>query len=157
MNSIDVTFVVNGQPIAIAVPPNLMLADLLRDRLGLAGCRIGCDQAVCGACVVLMDGAPVAACTRLAATADGTDIVTIEGISDGASLHPVQLAFLRSGGLQCGFCSAGMILSTIALLARHPAPDEDTIRDWMGGHLCRCTGYRQIIDAVGLAAELLRQ
>lgn len=146
-----ITLTVNGLPRTLEVAPEEVLADLLRDRLGLTGCRIGCDQGVCGACTVLADGVPVAACSAFAFALDGAAITTIEGLSDGA-LHPVQQAFAVTGAVQCGYCTAGMILSTVALLARHPAPDEATIRAWLGSNLCRCTGYARILEAVQAAA-----
>jgi carbon-monoxide dehydrogenase small subunit len=149
--SIPITLTVNGVARSLDVPPEAVLADVLRERLGLTGCNIGCDQGVCGACTVLADGVPVAACSAFAFALDGAAITTIEGLSEGI-LHPVQAAFAATGAVQCGFCTAGMILSTTALLARHPDPDEAMIRAWLGGNLCRCTGYARIIEAVQRAA-----
>lgn len=143
---------VNGRAHSLDVPPETVLVDLLRDRMGLTGCKIGCDQAVCGACTVLADGVPVAACTTFAFAVEGCEITTIEGLSEN-SLHPVQAAFAETGAVQCGFCTAGMVLSTVALLAREPHPDEAMIRAWLGSNLCRCTGYAGIIKAVQRAAE----
>jgi carbon-monoxide dehydrogenase small subunit len=152
MNEFSISLCLNGVRQSCVVAANVMLVDLLRDGLGLTGCKVGCDQAVCGACTVLIDGSPVAACTRLAVAADGAEITTIEGVSDAGRLGVVQRAFLQAGALQCGFCASGMILSTVALLARDPTPDDAVIRDWLGGNICRCTGYRQIVDAVRAAA-----
>jgi carbon-monoxide dehydrogenase small subunit len=124
------------------------LADLLRERFVLNGCKVGCDEGVCGACTVIVDGAPVSACNTFAFAVDGRTVVTIEGLAAAGTLHRVQQAFLESGAFQCGFCTAGMILSIATLLAREPKPDESTIRDWLAGNICRCTGYRQIRDAI---------
>jgi len=152
MTGMAITLSVNGLARRLTVAPERILADLLRQELGLTGCKIGCDQGVCGACTVLADGVPVAACTTFTFALDGAAITTIEGLSEDR-LHPVQAAFATVGAVQCGFCTAGMILSTIALLARDPDPDEATIRAWLGGNLCRCTGYARIIEAVRLAAR----
>ena len=150
---IEIALTVNGAPRRLTVLPNLVLADLLREDLGLTGCKIGCDQAACGACTVLVDGLPTTACTTFAFEIDGKNLVTIEGLGDGGT-HPVQRAFLDHTAFQCGFCTPGMILSVVALLARHPDPDETTIRQWLSANVCRCTGYQMIIDAVRAAAKL---
>jgi len=149
--SVEIALTINGTPRRLTVAPNLVLADLLREALGLTGCKIGCDQAVCGACTVLVDGLPTTACTTFAFELDGKSLVTIEGLGDGGT-HPVQRAFLDHTAFQCGFCTPGMILSVVALLARHPDPDEATIRQWLSANVCRCTGYQMIIDAVRAAA-----
>ena len=128
---------------------------MLRDRLDLKGCRVGCDQGVCGACTVLANGLPVTGCSTFAFAVNGATVTTIEGLAEDA-LHPVQQAFATHGAVQCGYCSAGMILSTVALLARNPDPDEPTIRAWLGGNLCRCTGYARIIEAVQAAAAAMK-
>ena len=154
MNEIAISFALNERTETLAVAPNLVLADLLRERFGLNGCKIGCDEGVCGACTVLIDDIPVAACTRFAFAIDGCTITTIEGLSRSGALNPVQAAFLATGALQCGFCTPGMILSVVALLARTPDPDDATIRDWLGANICRCTGYRQIVDAIRYAARI---
>ena len=153
MSEVAISFTLNGKPQSLAVAPNLVLADLLRERFGLTGCKVGCDEGVCGACTVLIDEVPVAACARFAFSADGRVVTTIEGLSRGETLDRVQAAFLAAGALQCGFCTPGMILSVVALLARVPDPDEATIRDWLGGNICRCTGYKSIVDAIRLAAR----
>jgi len=158
VTDVPISLTLNGKPHELAVAPNIVLADLLRDRFALTGCKVGCDEGVCGACTVLVDGIPVAACATFAFVADGRSIMTIEGLSLGGMLNRVQAAFLATGAFQCGFCTSGMILSIVALLAHTPDPDDETIRDWLGGNLCRCTGYRQIVDAIRhavRAAELV--
>jgi carbon-monoxide dehydrogenase small subunit len=144
-----ISLTVNGKAHDLAVPPNAVLADLLRDRFALSGCKVGCDEGVCGACTILVDGVPTAACTTFAFAVDGCTVTTIEGLGGRAgALDPVQAAFLATGAFQCGFCTPGMILSIVALLAHEPDPDDETIKDWLGGNVCRCTGYRQIVDAI---------
>ncbi|EWY37194.1 hypothetical protein N825_20925 [Skermanella stibiiresistens SB22] len=152
-------FTLNGKPASLRAPDNAVLVDVLREDHGLHGCRIGCDQAVCGACTVLVDGTPMAACSTFAFEVEGRSVLTIEGVanaSDGAP-DPIQRAFLEERGFQCGYCTAGMILTTRALLERDPDPTEATIRAWLGAGVCRCTGYSAIISAVHTAARLLRQ
>jgi carbon-monoxide dehydrogenase small subunit len=151
--AIDITLTVNGRTYRLSVPPRRMLADLLRDELRLTGCKIGCDQAVCGACTVLVDEMPVTACATFAFEVDGKAVTTIEGLGCAGALHPIQQAFLEHGALQCGFCTPGMILSVKALLARYPDPDEPLIRQWLSANICRCTGYQMIIEAVRAAAK----
>ena len=146
--AIDITVTVNGRAQLLSVLPRRVLADLLREDLQLLGCKIGCDQAACGACTVLVDGMPVTACTTFAFELDGKAVTTIEGLSEGNKLDPVQRAFLEHGAFQCGFCTPGMILSVKALLARHADPDEVLIRQWLNANICRCTGYQMIIEAV---------
>jgi carbon-monoxide dehydrogenase small subunit len=153
----DVVATINGVRRTMAVGTNVVLADLLRDMLGLKGCKIACDGGVCGACTVLVDGQPVASCSMFAFEIDGKQVTTIEGLGDTESLHPVQKIFLERDAFQCGFCTSGMILSVTALLAAHPDPDEATIRRWLDGSICRCTGYQMIIEAVQLAALEMRQ
>ena len=148
MTHVPISFTLNSKTHDLAVAPNIVLADLLRDRFGLTGCKVGCDEGVCGACTVLVDGIPVAACATFAFSVDGRSVMTIEGLVRGSVLNRVQTAFLATGAFQCGFCTSGMILSVVALLARNPEPDDETIRDWLGGNICRCTGYRQIVDAI---------
>jgi carbon-monoxide dehydrogenase small subunit len=148
VTDVPISLTLNGKTHHLAVAPNIVLADLLRDRFALTGCKMGCDEGVCGACTVLIDGIPAAACATFAFSVDRRSIMTIEGLAIGSVLNRVQTAFLATGAFQCGFCTAGMILSIVALLARDPDPDDETIRDWLGGNICRCTGYRQIVDAV---------
>ena len=152
----EVSVTVNGVRDTGHVSSRTTLADHLRHGLGLTGTHIGCDEGVCGACTVLLDGEPVRSCLVLAVQASGRTVTTVEGLStDPLSLHPLQEAFRTEHGLQCGFCTPGMLMSAIALLQRHPDPDEGLIREAMAGNLCRCTGYQQIIDAIRLGAELL--
>ena len=148
MTEIPISLAVNGRVHGLAVPPNTVLADLLRDRFALNGCKVGCDEGVCGACTVLVDGIPTAACATFAFAVDGCSVTTIEGLGRAGALDRVQAAFLATGAFQCGFCTPGMILSIVALLVREPDPNDEMIRDWLGGNLCRCTGYRQIVDAI---------
>ena len=150
---IGIVVTVNGRAHRLSVTPQRVAADLLREDLQLTGCKIGCDQAVCGACTVLADGVPITACTTFAFELDGKSVTTIEGLAAGGALHPVQRAFLERGAFQCGFCTPGMILSVAALLGRHPDPDEALIRQWLNANICRCTGYRMIIEAVQTAAR----
>lgn len=142
---------VNGERVDVAVPDHWTLAEVLRQRLGLTGTKQGCDKGDCGACTVLVDGEPVLSCLMLAVLAEGREITTIEGLG-GARPDPVQDAFDRTGALQCGFCQPAMILSARSLLDRNPKPSESEVREALSGNLCRCTGYRQIIQAVLLAA-----
>jgi aerobic carbon-monoxide dehydrogenase small subunit len=151
--AIEIAVTINGCAHRLAVPPRRILADLLREDLQLLGCKIGCDQAVCGACTVLVDDLPVAACATFAFEVDGKAVTTIEGLAEGGALDLVQRAFLEYGGFQCGFCTPGMILSVKALLARYPDPDEELIRQWLNANICRCTGYQMIIEAVRAAAK----
>ena len=148
-----VTMTVNGNPVSGDVEGRTLLVEFLRDGLGLTGTHVGCDTSQCGACVVHMDGQPVKACTTFAFEAEGADLTTIEGLAgpDGA-LSPIQAAFKEHHGLQCGFCTPGMVMSATALLAENPKPSVDEIRDYLEGNICRCTGYHNIIKAV-LAAS----
>jgi carbon-monoxide dehydrogenase small subunit len=151
VTDVAIVFTLNGKAHKLAVAPNLTLADMLRERFLLNGCKVGCDEGVCGACTVIVDGAPVSACNSFAFSVDGCSVTTIEGLASGGTLHHVQQAFLDSGAFQCGFCTSGMILSIVTLLSREAAPDEATMRDWLAGNICRCTGYGQIRDAIGQA------
>jgi aerobic carbon-monoxide dehydrogenase small subunit len=153
-----VVITVNGTPRAVAAQGRTHLADLLRDTLGLTGTRLGCEHGVCGCCTVLLDGEPVRSCLMLAAQADGHEVTTIEGIANpDGTLSPVQEAFCAAHGLQCGYCTPGMILATQALLASRPDPTAEEIAEALGGNICRCTGYQQIREAVALAATLQAQ
>ncbi len=149
-NRISVT--VNGQQRAAEVEPRTLLVHFLRDSLRLTGTHVGCDTTSCGACTVLLDGQAVKSCTVLAVQADGHAVTTIEGVATDGKLHPVQEAFWNEHGLQCGFCTPGMIMASIALLDRLPRPTDDQIRSGLEGNLCRCTGYENIVKAVRVAS-----
>jgi carbon-monoxide dehydrogenase small subunit len=148
MKSMPISLTINGTPRRCEVEYSAVLADVLRDTFGLQGCKVACDQGVCGACTVLVDGEPVAACATFAFVVDGRSVTTVEGLAQHGVLHAVQASFLENSAFQCGFCTSGMILSIVALLRAHPEPDEETIRDWLGGNVCRCTGYGPIVEAV---------
>lgn len=151
-----ITVTVNGQTSTHDVEPRLLLVHYLRDVLGLTGTHVGCETSLCGACTVHMQGTAVKACTMLAVQADGAEITTIEGLAQGDTLHPVQEGFWEEHGLQCGFCTPGMIMASVELLQRHPNPTEAEIRHGLEGNLCRCTGYQHIVNAVQYAAKKLR-
>jgi aerobic carbon-monoxide dehydrogenase small subunit len=149
----QVDLTINGDPVSAEVEPRLLLVHFLRDTLGLTGTHWGCDTSNCGACVVLMDGEPVKSCTVLTAMASGHEITTIEGVADGAVLDPIQQGFMELHGLQCGFCTPGMILTARALLDANPHPSELEIREAISGQICRCTGYENIVKSIQWAAE----
>ena len=151
-----ITVNVNGTDRTLDVEPRLLLADLLRQGLDLTGTHKGCDTTNCGACTVLVGGRPVKSCTMLAVQADGREVQTVEGLATPSELHPIQEGFKQEHGLQCGFCTPGMMLSAKALLERNPNPTEDEIRWALSGNLCRCTGYQNIVKAVLWAAEKMR-
>jgi carbon-monoxide dehydrogenase small subunit len=148
---------INGIERRFTTAPQRMLADLLREDCALTGTKIGCDQGVCGACTVLIDGVPMAACTTFAWQAEDKSIITIEGLAADGVLHPVQQAFKARSAFQCGFCTPGMILLGKALLDRDPAPERATIRAWIGANICRCTGYQMILEAIEEAARQMRE
>lgn len=148
-----VSIQVNGQETEAEIEPRLLLVHYLRNTLGLTGTHWGCDTSNCGACTVWLDGVPVKSCTTLAAMADGHQVRTVEDLADGDSLDPVQQGFMEEHGLQCGFCTPGMMMTARALLDRDPDPDEATIREAISGNLCRCTGYENIVRAIRWAAE----
>jgi carbon-monoxide dehydrogenase small subunit len=143
-----IKLVVNGRSRHVAVEPRRLLSDCLREDLGLTGTNLGCEQGVCGSCTVIVDGESVRSCLMFAVQADGADVQTVEGLSDGAELSPLQAAFWKHHGLQCGFCTPGMLITASELLERNPQPDEAEIRDALSGNLCRCTGYQHIVDAI---------
>lgn len=149
---------VNGKAQQIMVQTNWTLAQVLREQLGLLGTKIGCGEGECGACTVLMNGKTVTSCLVLAVQAEGADIVTIEGLGseDGKTLHPVQEAFVEAGAIQCGYCTPGMVMSTVALLEKYPDPTDTQIREGLTGNLCRCTGYQKIFEAVQIASKKMR-
>jgi aerobic carbon-monoxide dehydrogenase small subunit len=152
----DITLYVNGNEYMLQVKPSATLLDIIREDLGLIGTKEGCGEGECGACTVLMDGLAVNACLILAVEANGKQITTIEGMADGENLHPIQQAFVDVGGLQCGFCTPGMILSTKALLDKNTNPSDEEIRKGLEGNFCRCTGYTKIIESVRSAANRMR-
>ena len=153
VNYYQLNLIVNGQPVVATVEPHLTLLEFLRDTLGMTGTKEGCSTGHCGACTVLSDGEPISSCLMLAIEADGHDILTVEGLETETGLHPIQTAFVANGGLQCGFCTSGMMLSTLVLLEDKPQPTEVEIRGSLAGNLCRCTGYHKIVEAVQRAAE----
>lgn len=150
------TFVVNGQPYDVIIEPRMTLLDVLRDKLGLTGAKYACGTGDCGACTVLVEGKPILSCLTLAVTAREKNILTIEGLAEGNTLHPIQTAFIDKGAVQCGYCTPGMILTTKALLDENPTPTADEVKTALAGNLCRCTGYIKTVDAVLAAAETIR-
>jgi aerobic carbon-monoxide dehydrogenase small subunit len=154
MAKINVT--VNGTTHQSEVEPRMLLVHYLRDVLGLTGTHVGCETSLCGACTVMVDGQAVKSCTMLAAQADGATVTTIEGLAAGGVLHPVQQAFWEHHGLQCGYCTPGMIMATAQILQRNPDPTEEEIRHGLEGNLCRCTGYQHIVQAVQCAAKKMK-
>jgi aerobic carbon-monoxide dehydrogenase small subunit len=154
MQTVELT--VNGKPVTFEAEPRLLLVYALRENLGLTGTHVGCDTSSCGACTVLLDGVSVKSCTVFAVQASGHDVTTIEGIGTAESLHPMQEAFWTAHGLQCGYCTPGMIVSAIDLLRRNPNPSDDEIRSGLDGNLCRCTGYENIVKAVRAAAKAMQ-
>ncbi len=149
----SVSMTVNGRSFHGEVEGRTLLVEFLRETLGLTGTHVGCDTSQCGACVVHVDGRSVKSCTMLAVEADGAEVTTIEGVASGGSLHPMQAAFKEHHGLQCGFCTPGMVMSGIDLVGRKPSPSESEVRHWLEGNLCRCTGYHNIVKAVQAAAR----
>lgn len=150
VNHVELT--VNGVPYPVAIETSRNLSGVLRNELGLTGTKEGCDDCECGACMVLLDGQPINSCSYLAVQAQGRQITTVEGLADGDELHPLQRNILSAGGVQCGFCTPGMLMSAAALLDRDPNPDDEAIRIGLSGNLCRCTGYARILDAVSATA-----
>ena len=144
----QINFKLNGKPVSLAVAPDELLSDVVRERLGLTGTHVGCDTSQCGACVVHVDGLSVKSCTTLAITLDGASVTTIEGLAKGATLHPMQKAFTENHGLQCGFCTPGMVMSAIEFAERNPQPTPESVRRWLEGNICRCTGYQNIVASV---------
>jgi carbon-monoxide dehydrogenase small subunit len=150
-----VSMTVNGKAVTKDVEPRTLLSTFLREHLGLTGTHIGCDTSQCGCCVVHVDGSSAKSCTLLAVQCEGSSVVTIEGLASGGKLHPVQEAFREHHGLQCGFCTTGMIMSAVDLLQKNPNPTEHEIREGLEGNICRCTGYHNIVKAVGAAAQVM--
>ena len=147
-SSSEIRFVLNGRPVALDVRPEALLLDVLRDRLHQKGTKRSCDMQVCGACTVLVDGAPVSACTYLAIEAHGHEVITVESLGSEERLDPLQDAFVDAAAVQCGFCTAGMLMTAKALLAEEPAPSRERVVEYLRGNLCRCTGYQKILDAI---------
>lgn len=155
--SLPVTITVNGNEYAREVEPRLLLSDFLRHELGLTGTHVGCEHGVCGACTIMFDGESARSCLMFAVQADGHSITTVEGLAkDKDNLHPIQQSFWEAHGLQCGYCTPGILMTLVPFLEQNPDPTEDEIRHALSGNLCRCTGYQHIVDAVKLAAEKMR-
>jgi carbon-monoxide dehydrogenase small subunit len=161
MSNVDIertiTVTVNGVPREATVPVRRLLSDALRHDLGLTGTHVGCEHGVCGACTVLVDGAPVRSCLMLAVQANGREVTTVEGLAPVGEMHPVQQGFYECHSFQCGFCTPGIVMTTAAYLADHPSPTEPEVREMLAGNLCRCTGYQSIVAGVLRAADLLRE
>ena len=151
-----ITVTVNGVRTEKSVEPRMLLSDFIRHELMLAGTHVGCEHGVCGACTILYDGFPARSCLMFAVQADGHEIATVEGLSKGETLHPLQQAMHEKHGLQCGYCTPGILMTMSAFLDNNPSPDEHSVREALSGNLCRCTGYQHIVDAVLLAAERMR-
>jgi len=148
---------INGKQVTKEVEPRTLLVQFLREHMGLTGTHVGCDTSQCGACVVHVNGTSVKSCTMLAVQADGAEVTTIEGLAQNGELHPMQAAFREHHGLQCGFCTPGMVMSAIDLLQENPDPSESEIREWLEGNICRCTGYHNIVKAIQAAASEMRR
>jgi carbon-monoxide dehydrogenase small subunit len=154
--STKVSLTLNGEAVSAEVDSRTLLVELIREKFLKTGTHVGCDTSQCGACVVHVDGRSVKACTMLALQADGAEVTTIEGVATNGELHPMQAAFREHHGLQCGFCTPGMIMSALDLVQHNPDPDDREIREWLEGNLCRCTGYQNIVRAVKAGAEAMR-
>ncbi len=153
--TLTVSMTVNGKAVSAAVEPRTLLVEFLRDTLGLTGTHVGCDTSQCGACVVHVDGTSVKSCSMLAAQAEGATVLTIEGLADGDTLHPMQEAFREHHGLQCGFCTPGMVMSAVDLANRDANPSEEAVRAHLEGNICRCTGYHNIVKSVQAGAKAM--
>ena len=156
-SKVTVTMTVNGKDYTADVEPRTLLVHFIRENLGLTGTHVGCDTSSCGACTIHMNGSSVKSCTILAVQADGAEITTIEGLGSADNLHPVQEGFWEMHGLQCGYCTPGMIMAGVSLLKRNPNPSEEEIRHALEGNICRCTGYQNIVKSIQWAAEKMRQ
>lgn len=157
MEKINVTVTINGEKRSAEVEPRTLLVHFIRDHLGLTGTHIGCDTSQCGACTVMVDGQVVKSCTLLAAQVDGSEIITVEGLGTVDNLHPIQKAFWEEHGLQCGYCTPGVMMASIGLLQSNPNPTDEEIREGLEGVICRCTGYQFIVNAVKHAAKLMSE
>ena len=155
-NFFNLEVTVNGKSYQKSIEPRLLLSDFLRHDLGLTGTHVGCEHGVCGACTVLFDGQPARSCLMFAVQANGHEILTVEGLGTTDNLHPIQKAFWEAHGLQCGFCTSGILMTLIPFLEENPDPDEAEIRHGISGNICRCTGYQNIVEAVKIAAENMR-
>ncbi|WP_326907514.1 (2Fe-2S)-binding protein [Sedimentibacter sp. MB31-C6] len=153
----EIKFILNGENVTVKVNPNETLLKVLREKLGMTGTKEGCGEGECGACTVIFDSRPVNSCIIPAAKVNGKEVLTIEGLSKNGELHPIQEAFIEAGAIQCGFCTPGVVLSAKAILDKYDDPDEETIKDELSGHLCRCTGYLQFYDAIKLAVEKIKE
>ena len=154
--SVNLSVTVNGQAVTASVDPRTLLVEFVREHLNLTGTHVGCDTGQCGACTIHLDGRAVKSCMLLAVQANGAKITTIEGIATNGELHPMQAAFRACHGLQCGFCTPGMVMSALDLVQRHPDPDEKAVREGLEGNLCRCTGYQNIVKAVRQGAAAMK-
>jgi carbon-monoxide dehydrogenase small subunit len=154
--SVNLSVTVNGQAVTASVDPRTLLVEFLREHMNLTGTHVGCDTGQCGACTIHLDGRAVKSCMLLAVQANGAKLTTIEGIATNGELHPMQAAFRQCHGLQCGFCTPGMVMSAIDLVQRHPMPDEKAVREGLEGNLCRCTGYQNIVKAVRQGAAAMK-
>ena len=157
LQTVSINVTVNGNPCERDVEPRQLLVEFIREELRLTGTHIGCDTSFCGACTVLLDGAPIKSCTLFAAQADGAHVTTVEALEKDGQVHPLQQAFSEQHGLQCGYCTPGMFMSSLALLAQNPDPGAQDIRKALSGNVCRCTGYQNIIKSVQAAASVLRR
>ncbi len=153
---VTVSMTVNGKATTAEVEPRTLLVQYLRENLGLTGTHVGCDTSQCGACVVHVDGVSAKACTMLAVQAEGAEVTTIEGVANNGELHPMQAAFRAKHGLQCGFCTPGMVMSALDLVNNNPDPSETEIREWLEGNLCRCTGYHNIVKSIKAGAQAMK-
>jgi len=156
VQTLPISFTLNGKLQELEIEPHEFLLDVIRERLGLTGAKRSCDVQVCGACTLLVDGKPLSACTTLAFEVNGHSVLTIEGLAENGKLHPLQEAFIEHGGFQCGFCTPGMILTAKALVDENPRPTEEELKRYMHGNICRCTGYKKIIESIMAAAKKLR-
>lgn len=153
----DVSLTLNGRRVKRSVEPETLLVEFIRDHVGLTGTHVGCDTSQCGACTILVDGRSIKSCAMLAVEAEGAAVTTIEGLAKGKTLHPMQQAFHEQHGLQCGFCTPGMVMSAVDLIAHNPDPSEAEVRHWLEGNICRCTGYTNIVRAVRAGAAAMAE
>ncbi|WP_286886535.1 (2Fe-2S)-binding protein [Aneurinibacillus sp. UBA3580] len=154
----SITLTINGKESTVWVEPRMLLSDVIRDEIGLTGTHVGCEHGICGACTIIMDGRPVRSCLVFAVQADNSTILTVEGLAgEDGTLHPLQDAFWEKHGLQCGFCTPGMLMTAYHFLEENPNPSREEVREGISGNLCRCTGYQSIVDAVEHAAKIMRQ